>query len=129
MFNFRDYLGIKYKHLGRDKRKGLDCWGLILNIYKDYYEIDLPDLQNYEQDWSYKGNNYIMDRYTDEWSRIQVPQKFCLVLIKNAHNIVNHAGVYIGNNRFIHCCRAGVVISRIDDFWKPKIEGYFKKVK
>lgn len=129
MFKVEDYLTIKYLHLGRDKTKGLDCWGLVLSIYKDCLNISLPDLSFYEQDWSYQGKNYIMDRYTDEWERIKTPTKFCLVLIKNCKNIVNHVGVYIGNNKFIHCSKSGVVISPIDIYWKPKIEGYFHKVK
>lgn len=129
MFNAKDYLDIKYKHLGRDKDIGFDCWGLVLYIYKTQLGLDLPDLQSYSQNWSYEGNNYIMERYTDEWARIEKPEKFCLVMIKNFKNIVNHVGVYIGRNQFIHCGKPGVVVSNIDAFWKPKIEGYFKKIK
>ena len=61
------YLGIPYKNMGRDL-EGLDCWGLVLALYKDILKIDLPDtIDNYGIDWSWKGKNYFKENYTNKW--------------------------------------------------------------
>ena len=120
------YLGVPYKNRGRDTN-GLDCWGLVLCIYKDIFGIDLPDLENYEVDWSYKGNDYIMERYTNEWVRVEQPQEMDIVLMHNKKGISNHAGVMLDNKNFIHCPNAGVVLSKITDkMWVDRISGYFR---
>lgn len=106
------YLGIPYKNMGRDL-EGLDCWGLVLCIYKDIYGIDLPDLENYEADWSYKGKDYIMDRYTKDWERVEKPQEFDIILMKNFKGIANHTGVMLNSKDFIQCTKAGVNLSKI----------------
>ncbi len=122
------YLGVPYKNRGRDTT-GLDCWGLVICIYKDIFGIDLPDLENYEVDWSYKGKNYIMDRYTEDWVRVDMPQEMDIILIKNGKGICNHAGVMLGNKDFIQCSKgAGVTLCKITDkIWQNRIEGFFRR--
>ena len=120
------YLGVPYKNRGRDIN-GLDCWGLVLCIYKDIFGIDLPDLENYEVDWSYKGNNYIMERYTNEWERVEKPQELDVVLMKNGRGITNHAGIMLDSINFIQCSKAGVTIAKITDKRiNKRIEGFFR---
>jgi cell wall-associated NlpC family hydrolase len=120
------YLGVPYKNRGRDTN-GLDCWGLVLCVYKDIFGIDLPDLENYEVDWSYKGNNYIMERYTNEWVRVEKPQELDVVLMKNGRGITNHAGIMLDSINFIQCSKAGVTIAKITDKRiDRRIEGFFR---
>ena len=42
MFDYKRYLQIPYKPLGRDWN-GCDCWGLLCLIAKEEYTIALPD--------------------------------------------------------------------------------------
>lgn len=37
------YVGIPYKPMGRDQR-GIDCWGLVMMVYRDWFGVELPDL-------------------------------------------------------------------------------------
>ncbi len=124
----KKYLGIPYKNRGRDL-SGLDCWGLVLMIYKDI-NINLPDLEKYDIKWSYKGKNYIMERYTNDWVRVDKPRLLDIILIKNSKGIVNHAGVMLDSSKFIHCPKAGVVLGGANDkLWKDRIEGFFRNDK
>ena len=107
----------------------MDCWGLVLCIYKDIFGIDLPDLENYEVDWSYKGKNYIMERYTNEWKRVDAPEELDLVIIKNNKGIASHAGVMLDSKNFIHCFSAGVVLAKVSSFKKDRIAGFFRYTK
>jgi cell wall-associated NlpC family hydrolase len=119
------YLGIPYKHRGRDI-KGLDCWGFPILAYRDE-GIELIDLENYEQDWSYKGKNLFLDNYYKNWEEQRIPKFFDLILFKNGENVAFHAGIYLNHNDFMHCCKAGIVISKTTDpKWKDRICGFYR---
>ena len=55
------YLGIPYRHRGRSL-KGLDCWGLVVLVYKDF-GIDILDLKSYRENWALQGKNYFIENY------------------------------------------------------------------
>ena len=122
----KKYLGIPYKHMGRTI-KAFDCWGFILSVYKDI-GFNLWDVgENYEIGWSKKGKNYFIENYYKEWKKVITPKFLDIILFINAKNIAHHAGIYLDNNKFIHCCRVGTVVTRISDpLWKNKIEGYYR---
>lgn len=127
-FIINKYLGIPYINMGRDI-KGVDCWGLVVIIFKDILNVDLPDtLDKYEIDWSYKGKNYFNDCYVDRFTREITPQYLDIILIKNSKGISNHAGVMVDSKHFIHAAeKAGVIVSNIkDSIWINRIEGYFR---
>lgn len=121
------YVGIPYKHQGRDIF-GLDCWGLIKLIYKDMLGIDIWDIgEDYTKEWSWEGKDYFIENYQKQWERVTEPRLFDGVLINNGKGIANHAGIMLDKTKFIHCIKVGVVISKVTDKrWKDKIAGYFR---
>lgn len=122
----KKYLGTAYSHRGRKKETGLDCYGLIICIYKDL-GLDLLDLIEYEIDWSKNGKNYFIDNYADQWEKVVVNHVYDVVLFRNYLGIANHAGVVLTQNRFIHCCKAGCVIQKLSDpTWKNRIVGFYR---
>lgn len=107
------YLGIQYKNMGRDLT-GLDCWGLVMALYKDILNIELPDtIDNYGIDWSWKGKDYFKENYTDKWFRVEKAESMDIALFKNSKGIANHAGVMLNSKDFIQCTKAGVNLSKI----------------
>ncbi len=122
------YVGLPYLHKGRDE-KGLDCWGLILLIYKDLKGVRLWDIgEDYPEDWSWSGRDLFMENYQKQWERVEKPGTLDVVLIKNGLGVANHAGVMLNDRTFVHClAKAGVVLSRVTDKqWKPRIVGYYR---
>lgn len=120
----KKYLGVPYKNMGRDL-SGLDCWGLIVCIYKDY-GIEVFDLENYEQEWQRRGGNIILGNYYENWKRVVQHQCGDVVLINYPKdNIVGHAGVSLGGGMFIHATRNGVLVSPVKG-WKNRIYGFFR---
>lgn len=122
-FIINKYLGIPFLHGGRTLN-GLDCWGLIIAIYADLGFKLLDIEEEYTPDWQFKNKNYFIENYCKEWKRATLPELFDGVLFKSGKNIANHAGVVLSDNRFIHTCKAGTIISRLDE-WKNKIEGFY----
>lgn len=121
------YLGIPYKHLGRDL-EGLDCWGLIKMIYADL-GLELFDLKDYDERWALKGDNYFIEHYYEDWQWHTAPVFLDVILFRNCKGIPAHAGVYLSKGKFIHCARGtGVIIGK----WKimlPKMEGIYRNKK
>jgi len=118
------YLGIPYVHLGRTMQ-GLDCYGLIILVYRDL-GFNLMDLDDYEKNWSLKGNDLFIENYQKQWERVEKPQLFDVVLFRGVKGVTNHAGIYLDIDRFLHCMEAGVVVGKFgDDVWS-NIAGYFR---
>lgn len=118
------YLGIPYKNHGRSL-EALDCYGLIILIYKDL-GYELLDIENYPADWSSKQMNLMLLNYNKQWNKVDKPKLFDCVML-NSKEIVNHGGVMLSSYDFIHCCKHGVVISSImEPTWHNKIYGYYR---
>lgn len=118
------YLGIPYKHRGRDMT-GLDCYGLIIAVYKDFGEYLLDIEEEYDVRWDFKGKNYFIENYNKEWDKIINPIPFDVVLFKNSKGICNHGGIVFKDGMFLHTCKAGTVMSRLSD-WQSKLDGYYR---
>jgi cell wall-associated NlpC family hydrolase len=120
------YLGIPYRHKGR-AMDGLDCWGFLKLVYSDlgFRLFDIEDLE-YSRIWGIGNKDYFKDNHANDWEKVNAPEILDGVLFLSSRGIANHAGIVLKNRRFIHCCRAGVIVSRLDDeSWKKKTEGFY----
>jgi len=122
MADYCKYLGISFKKGGRDTT-GLDCYGLAIQVCKDF-GIDLPDYDTPdEQSLIYQ----LVNSEKELFEELDKPEAGCLVLfsLKPFHF---HIGVVVDNNRFIHILeKRNVAIEKLDNwFWKNKIVGFYK---
>jgi cell wall-associated NlpC family hydrolase len=133
----RKYIGIPYKHLGRDL-KGLDCYGLVVMIYKHHLGIELPDVELYT--FGEDACNYMTSFYTDKtyenvsgfsklWTPVTQLAKYDIILFTVYEDIdaPTHSGVYLDHNKFIHCMSGlPVTISRLEGPWKNKMHSAYR---
>lgn len=120
----KKYLGIPYRHRGRSL-KGLDCWGLVVLVYKDF-GIDILDLQNYRENWAREGKNYFIENYYEKWHEVTEPCLLDVLLFNNRQGTPYHAGIYLNSDRFIQGNTAGVVVSRLAGKWQERLEGIYR---
>src|SRR3989338_471654 len=120
------YLGIRYRHHGRDL-SGLDCYGLVLRVFEDQ-GIKLWDInEEYDENWSWQGRNLFVENYAKDWEFVDDYRFMDVACFQNGKGIVNHAGVYLGENKFIHAVKAGVVVSRCADReWQKRWVGFYR---
>ena len=122
---FDDLIGVPFVDGGRSLA-GMDCWGLVMEIYKRY-GVKLPDYKIACEDASSINNAIDSSRFA--WERIEgSPPSPSLVVIRfNTIKLCNHTGVYIGDQRFIHTRKKiGVNVDSIDSpAWKLRIEGFY----
>lgn len=118
------YVGVPFKHNGRELDDGLDCLGLIYCLYKDL-GIDFPsdDGEPIAEDWHktdperYVRNLLILGKPVD------IPQRLDLVYfyMKGA---VRHAGIMVDDNRFIHTLtNRNSRITRLAKYWSYALAG------
>ncbi len=124
----RKYIGIPYKHLGRDF-EGIDCYGLITLIYEEKLGITLPDVCLYKSHGD--AHNYMTAFYTDSkyetisgfyelWKPVVQLERYDVLLFITHGELTapTHSAIYLGEGKFIHSLRGqAVVISRLEGKW------------
>ena len=105
-----EWLKTPYRRGGMSS-KGMDCSGLTATIYKNVFGINL---QRRSRDIS---NMDVEDLRKDELK----PGDLVFFATSRRSKGVNHVGVYLGNNQFVHASvHKGVTISSLD-------ESYYKR--
>lgn len=97
------WLGVPYKYGGND-RKGVDCSGLVLQVYKDALGIPLPRNSREQRDYCTaiaKGS--------------LIPGDLIFFATGKDRKQVSHVGIFIGDNLMIHASSSkGVILSDIN---------------
>ncbi|MCB0283281.1 MAG: C40 family peptidase [Calditrichaeota bacterium] len=99
------WIGVPYLYGGNDYR-GVDCSGFVQAVYADVFRIDLPRTTAE----MYENGNYV---------RNGIFECGDLLFFKDIRGRgVDHVGIYIGENRFVHASSSGgVVISSLESVY------------
>ena len=103
----RSWIGVPYRY-GGIARDGVDCSGLVFNIYREALGIELP------------RNSSAQRAGTAEIDRHQLqPGDLVFFTSKNSGNGISHVGLYVDPERMIHASSSrGVIESRLDEpYW------------
>lgn len=93
------YLGTPFRNKGTS-RHGIDCSGLVVEVYRRYAGVNLP----HSTKKLYKLSKVKNLLYGD------------LVFFAFDSNEVSHVGIYIGGGKFVHTSESqGVIISSLDE--------------
>jgi cell wall-associated NlpC family hydrolase len=105
--------GVKYRYGGTSPETGLDCSGFIIYVFRETLGIDLPrrvaDISGIGQ----------------EISRADL-QPGDLVFFNTQGYKYSHAGIYLGDNKFIHAPRSGRAVHIADmnlQYWARHFNG------
>ena len=119
----KSMLGTPWHHQGRVPNVGLDCAGLILMSLKDCGLI-----VNAPIDYARKVDPDVMLKViTDYCDAVEGGMIDGDLIFMTFRHVPQHVGLYIGNNRMIHCYEGhGVVIQELVPFWKNRIVGTYR---
>jgi len=87
-------VGVPYRYGGNNPKGGFDCSGLIVYVYSKSTNIKLPRTI---QEMSSKGQSV----------ENQAPAPGDLVFFNTTGEKYSHAGIYVGQGRFVHAPSAG----------------------
>jgi cell wall-associated NlpC family hydrolase len=108
----QQWLHTPYKYGGMSK-SGVDCSGFSSIVMRDVFDIDIPRTA---EDQYNSG-----EKIRDGWRK---PGD--LVFFKNVRGRgVDHVGIFLGNNRFVHAStKKGVIVSDLDeDYYHQRYVG------
>ena len=95
------YLGTRYKKGGASK-KGMDCSGFVMKVYKEYAGFNLPP------------NSQKLFKLVREVDKEKL-RYGDLVFFSDYGFLPSHVGIYIGEGKFIHSTKGyGVIVSSLN---------------
>lgn len=102
-----DWMGIPHR-MGGQTKAGVDCSGFVNLLYIAVYKGNLPRTS--------RDMESIVKRKNPEKL-----EEGDLVFFSFGKNGIDHVGVYLHNNKFVHVStRKGVIISDLSDSWYAK---------
>ena len=108
-----DYLGIRYRRGGSNPKTGLDCSGLVQNVFSQSLGLQLP------------RTAAAMARMGDKIERDEL-KPGDLVFFNTARRANSHVGIYVGGGQMLHAPSSGGVV-RIEDigkkYWRTRFNG------
>jgi cell wall-associated NlpC family hydrolase len=111
--NIDDLIGVRYKLNGRGY-DGFDCYRLVIEVSKRFGH-HLPDIEEM------LASGYDFNFYKDKLlpkvrvKEIEYPNDAGdVILFSNNIGVLNHIGVYLGDNKVIHCNKLGVHVDKLD---------------
>lgn len=102
--NLSKYIGLPYVKYGRDVKTGLDCYGLVVHIYKQEFNIELDALTNITTEHGYTraSKELVNTQSYKEFIEVTGERKLGdIILISFAGNPL-HVGMAINENSMIH---------------------------
>lgn len=122
MYDFSQLIGIPFKYGGRT-REELDCYGLVMLLYKELYGIDIPDVVS---PTILKEISELVESEKCKWEPSDLVEG--AVILFNIKGYGSHVGFCIGNDYMIHTWEStsGVTIERIGINWQHRILGVYK---
>lgn len=98
----KSWLGTPYRYGGTD-RKGVDCSGFVLNVYKNALGISLPRTSRDQHDFCSRVSQSSL-----------VPGDLLFFSSDKTQGTVTHVGIFVGDNRMIHASSSsGVIVTDI----------------
>jgi cell wall-associated NlpC family hydrolase len=107
------YLGIPYRFGGTSPETGLDCSGLVQQVFRNALGLDMP------------RTAAEMARVGDRVAKDDL-KPGDLVFFNTMRRTFSHVGIYLGDNRFLHAPSTGGKV-RVDDmtdsYWLRRFTG------
>lgn len=107
------YLGVRYRFGGTSRQSGLDCSGLVLNVFRDALGLQLPRTAGE------------MARLGEKIARHEL-QPGDLVFFNTMRRAFSHVGIYLGEGKFVHAPSSGgrVRVEKLaNNYWSKHFNG------
>jgi len=107
------YLGIRYRFGGTSPETGLDCSGLVMNVFRNAIGLDLPRTASE------------MARMGDNIGRQEL-KPGDLVFFNTMRRAFSHVGIYLGDGQFVHAPSSGGKVrveNMANSYWAERFNG------
>jgi len=92
-----ELVGKPYKS-GAHGPNEFDCWGLVVYIYQNIFDVQLPEYAGFESKAKYPAKmQREIFKQDSQWQIIDKVEPFCCVAMSRT-KVINHVGVWIDTN-------------------------------
>lgn len=123
------YIGLEFESKGRGPDK-FDCWGLVMVIYQQQFEITLPSyVDKYSSASNEKDLGPLILNEKMNWIEVRLgSEKVGDVLVIRMKKEPMHVGVILSQYHFVHIHSGiGSVVQRYDSImWEKRIIGIYR---
>lgn len=119
--DWQDLIGIQFALSGQDRRIGLNCYGLVREVYKGL-QIELPAEQLSELNAEKLDEKAGMD-----WTPIETPVPYAVALIRSTQgDDLYHLAIVTPELTLLHALpKKGVVVSPIERY-RERLVGFYR---
>lgn len=130
---WNSYVGIPFEPRGRTD-KGLDCYGLLIKVYKEQFGILVPDyLYDSQKEPRNCGDLIANGMNGPMWGRVDGSRMYWQlgdVCIFSLMGTPFHTTILLPKNFMLHCTTSvGVVIEHMSSSWSRRMVGVFRHEK
>lgn len=123
--SFDDLIGVPFKKGGRTADEGLDCWGLVIEVFRRF-GIIVPDYAD-----ELKNGTDLLTFATKQREYWETVPRNCedrplLTVIRNDPKLYNHTGVVVPGNRMLHSIEKAGVVSHNWRKEVPRLGGVYR---
>jgi cell wall-associated NlpC family hydrolase len=124
VIHFSDLIGVKFEYGGRDPAVSLDCYGLLMELYRRAFNFELPD---YGSRTSALEISKHMRSKLREWEPVDEYDLEPGTVLFMRLGVFTHVAMYLGDDEFIHTSEitGGVCTERLS-LWANRIEGLYR---
>ncbi|MFH2013824.1 MAG: NlpC/P60 family protein [Patescibacteria group bacterium] len=122
------YLCIPFEAGGRDYQ-GIDCFGLVKLIYKEFLDINIPDTEKLPG--NIVGIQNELKNFSNLFIKVKDPEPFDIILCRESPSSknINHIALFLTSGKGIHAVEGqGVVVEKFirNPYYLEMIEGYYR---
>lgn len=122
MIDYDDLIGVRFEYGGRDPAVSLDCYGLLMELYRRAFNFELPD---YGSRTTARDISRHMRSKLHEWEPVDELELGTVLFMRLGP--FTHVAMYLGDDEFIHTSEVtgGVCTERLS-LWVNRIEGLYR---
>lgn len=115
---YENLIGIPFVRGGRDLSTGVDCYGLVMEMYRRTGKV-IPDFVTPED---LKTMELLIDRERGSWRKVE-PRPGCLLLFR-VEGYRAHVGFMLSHSKMIHSQEPMGVTVASRHFWPNIVAAY-----
>lgn len=118
-----EYIGVPFKDGGRDRKTGLDCYGLVMELIERDTGVRPPD---YGAPGDLVKTQLVMLDARERWKQVAAPRRGVVVMFR-VRGLICHVGYCVSETHFLHTWEgSGNALKEPIERWKQRIVGFYE---
>jgi cell wall-associated NlpC family hydrolase len=121
-------VGIPYNNGPVYEEGKLNCYEIVMSVYREHKGVDLPDFRGMYSDPANAGEvSAAIVGGLDGWDEVEEPSSLDVIVFR-IMGMPWHCGVYLEAGKFLHSMKGhNAAIDRLSSLrWRDRVEGFYQ---